>query len=278
MAVHYDQFGKHSDPPRTIEVKDPHFSRFKTEIYRLQDEFNKRWAERYTWVAGSPQAVMYWQSRETDLLNRLAAARRTIKGRTSLKDVQAKMKEIWPFGRGMERPARGLADLDAYYMAVGLRVEWFTRMRVLVTPEMESRIMELWRPVCPPAYASTDFNTLMAFHPHHNGRPMSNGALELLWPFVEQDLREQGVTTEDPGQETARQPEGPSTKAKKPGRRSVHDEQQRLDILEAWEKAKKAGISKKKFCRDTDIEAGKLERYQNWKRMRDRRDQGGHSQ
>ena len=76
----------------------------------------------------------------------------------------------------------------------------------------------------------------------------------------------------------------PKPTQQKPGRKKVSpgEEQRRLDILEDWERASEAGISRRRFCEDwnlehldeEDIGPQDIEKFQRWKQQRENRGQG----
>ena len=60
--------------------------------------------------------------------------------------------------------------------------------------------------------------------------------------------------------------------ARRRGRKELSstEKSKRLRLLERWERAREAGVSRKDFCRDESITTDYLEKCQEWKRQRDR--------
>ena len=89
--------------------------------------------------------------------------------------------------------------------------------------------------------------------------------------------RIQPSENENPQQQ--RSPQGQRRSPKKPAGRRGRKElpakksKRRMGILERWDRAGGAGISRKQFCDDEDITIRELQKYQDWLRQRENREQ-----
>ncbi len=211
---------------------------FVSECGPLSAEFRKNWRDRYVRVTADESILRHWQGKGKNLLNRLQKAN---------DDKGESLTGVWPFGEKCERAYEAGRDLDAIYLAVGLRLEWFFRARQLVTEEMESSIVGEWQFAVPEYLRYSELDVLMHFGPHFNGDPMTDDVLEILWGYIEQDLREHGLLDGEPGR-LAGKPTAPATahRGRKPKytdrelkqASKIHDAQVegRVDDKAAWHK------------------------------------------
>jgi hypothetical protein len=92
-------------------------------------------------------------------------------------------------------------------------------------------------------------------------------------------LRNRVQPSKDENAPPQRSPQGQQSSPKKPaGRRGrktlpAKESKRRTKILERWDRASGAGISRKEFCDDAGITIRMLQKYQDWLRMREHRKQ-----
>ncbi len=161
---------------------------------------NNVWKERYLSIVTNQERLHYWQQREKDLLNRLVVTNSEQLAKNdnpSVKEAQSWLKEIWPFGEHCERIYKLPADLDAIYLAVGLRLDMLYRVRVFVTEEMVKVIVGEWQFAVKPQIAINELNVFLSFGPCFEGDYMGYGdPMETFWGYIEADLKSKGLFDE----------------------------------------------------------------------------------
>lgn len=173
-------------------------------------ELRMIWKERYLLIVNTPKRLQYWQQKEKDLLNRLVVVnnKRLAKNdNPSAKEAQGWLKEIWPFGEHCGRIYKLPSDLDAIYLAVGLRLDTLYRARNLVTEEMVEVIVGEWQFAV--KLKISELNIFLRFGPCFEGDYMAyDDPLETFWGYIEADLRKNGLL------KTVKPPKKRKTKAK----------------------------------------------------------------
>ena len=83
------------------------------------------------------------------------------------------------------------------------------------------------------------------------------------------------ASAQDTTGSTDSRPQTQAPKRRKRGRKRLppKDEQRRRGVLDRWERASSAGISRKKFCDDEGITMKRLENFQRWAQQRENRGQ-----
>jgi len=155
---------------------------------------NNVWKERYLSIVNTPKRLQYWQQKEKNFLNRLVVVNNEQLAKIdnpSVKKARSWLKEIWPFGEHCERIYKLPADLDAIYLAVGLRLDILYRARVFVTEEMVKIIVGEWQFAVKSKIS--ELNVFLCFGPCFEGDYMADDdPLETFWGYIEADLKAKG--------------------------------------------------------------------------------------
>jgi len=181
--------------PDIVEAIRQGFKRtLKNEFTVVWAEVCEKWEGRYLEIATDPKQLEHWHKREKNIINRLIQANdeNLKQGQKPLaEDVRIWLSEIWPFGEHCKRLYTLPADLDAIYLAVGLRLDTLFKAENLVTEGMLIAIVHEWR------YADkleqSRGSVLFCFGPWFNGEIITyDNPLELFWGYIEADLRAHG--------------------------------------------------------------------------------------
>ncbi|MCK4518165.1 hypothetical protein KAT92_05275, partial [Candidatus Babeliales bacterium] len=152
------------------------------------------WRKRYLQITTDSKLLEYWREREKNILNRFVKSNNEHleeNKNPSVKDARAWLSEIWPFGKDCERLYKLPDDLDAIYLAIGLRLDTLFRTRNPVTEEMIEAIVGEWQFADELRLGKE--SVLFCFGPWFNGEIMAyDDPLELFWGYIEADLQAHG--------------------------------------------------------------------------------------
>jgi len=173
------------------------------QVYEIEHaEASDKWEDRYASVVTASNRLRHWHEREKNILNRLVKTNNEHLAKNknpSVEDARVWLSEIWPFGEHCERLYKVPDDLDAVYLAVGLRLDTLFRARNLVTDEMVKVIIGEWQ-LTIKQQGISEYEVFCCSFPYFNGINIAyDDPLELFWGYIEADLQAHGFDPKHTG-------------------------------------------------------------------------------